>query len=81
MYDQSQKYDPDGAYIKKWIPELAHVPSPYIHEPWRYSGTTYPAPIVDFKSSRTRALSLFDQMSNAQAEKLAQQDDTSSTLF
>ncbi len=78
---QSQKYDPDGAYIKKWIPELAHVPSPYIHEPWRYSGTTYPAPIVDFKSSRTRALSLFDQMSNAQAEKLAQQDDTRSTLF
>lgn len=54
---QSQEHDPDGAFIKKWVPELADVPTPFIHEPWRMtemekamlglSSLDYPAPLVD----------------------------------
>ena len=48
-YDQ----DPAGAFVRRWVPELAAVPDPFIHEPWRWVGAsdilgrTYPIPIVD----------------------------------
>lgn len=47
-YDQ----DPDGAFVRSYLPELADVPDAYIHEPWRWAADTllgrrYPAPIVD----------------------------------
>jgi len=55
---QSQDHDPEGLFIKKWIPSLQHVPASLIHEPWKMSpfeqelfkcrmGLDYPFPIVD----------------------------------
>ena len=64
---QSKKFDPDGVYIKKYIPELKNIPSKYIHLPSEMDentllsydiklGEDYPIPIVDLSLSRERAL-------------------------
>lgn len=64
---QGQRFDPDGAYVRRWLPELAQVPAPYVHAPWTLPrddqiaygcrvGRDYPAPVVDFATSRRRAL-------------------------
>ncbi|WP_218599222.1 cryptochrome/deoxyribodipyrimidine photo-lyase family protein [Polaribacter sp. NJDZ03] len=58
----SQEHDPEGVFIKKWIPELTNVPVAYIHEPWKMTtmeqtfcevviGEDYPLPIVDLQES------------------------------
>lgn len=58
----SQEHDPEGIFIKKWVPELANVPISHIHEPWKMTameqtfcnliiGDDYPAPIVDLQES------------------------------
>lgn len=62
----SKEHDPEGRFIKKWIPELNNVPLSYIHEPWKMSlmeqefcgvilGEDYPLPIVDLKESSKKA--------------------------
>ncbi|MCP2291361.1 cryptochrome/photolyase family protein [Nocardia amikacinitolerans] len=43
---QAKRYDPDGDYVRRWIPELAHLEGPRIHLPWR-ADADYPAPIID----------------------------------
>ena len=59
---QAQDQDPDGAFIRHWVPELARVPLPYLAEPWKMNdtlermagcviGCDYPAPIVDDKTA------------------------------
>ena len=64
---QGAKFDPDGNYVRKWVPELAKVPTKYIHSPWLASkdelrqagvelGKDYPLPIVDHAFARIRAL-------------------------
>ncbi|MGG6429144.1 cryptochrome/photolyase family protein [Acetobacter ghanensis] len=56
---QSQKFDPDGDYIRTWVPELAGVSGPDIHTPWQATllqPTGYPSPIVDHSAARQRAL-------------------------
>jgi deoxyribodipyrimidine photo-lyase len=64
---QGQKFDPDGAYVRRWVPELAGLGPESIHAPWTASaealrragvtlGATYPAPIVDHDFARRRAL-------------------------
>lgn len=69
---QGIKFDPHGAYVRRWVPELAAVPDEYIHTPWkmptelqRSSGLTtgreYPAPIVDHGESRQRVLAAYRQ--------------------
>ncbi|MGW6422530.1 cryptochrome/photolyase family protein [Nocardia sp. NPDC055053] len=46
---QADRYDPDGTYVRRWLPELAHLPGARIHRPWRENvdPATYPAPIID----------------------------------
>lgn len=67
---QGKKFDPDGIYVGKFVPELANVPPRYIHEPFAAPadvlqnagvtlGDNYPYPIVDLKQSRQRALDTF----------------------
>jgi deoxyribodipyrimidine photo-lyase len=57
---QSEKFDPDGAYIRRWVPELADAPGRLVHAPWEdpswLQRTGYPPPLVDLKSSREAAL-------------------------
>ena len=58
---QSQNFDPDGEFIKKFIPELIDVPVTQIHQPQSdlFSSTNYPAPMLDLKESRVRAIQAF----------------------
>jgi deoxyribodipyrimidine photolyase len=59
---QSQKFDPDGTYIRKWVPELAHLKDKKIHEPWTWA-PNYPRPLVDLKQSRVEALEAYHSTS------------------
>ena len=64
---QGRKFDPDGEYVRHWVPELARVPSQWIHQPWEAPasllskagvelGRNYPRPIVEHAAARKRAL-------------------------
>ena len=68
MTKQGRDQDPDGDYIRKWVPELSMVPTKYIHEPWKMPdslqdsiscniGRDYPRPIVDEVESRKIGIS------------------------
>ena len=70
---QGNKFDPDGDYVRKFVPELSALPQKFLHSPWQADdailqsagvtpGETYPAPIVDLKTSRQRALDAFKQL-------------------
>jgi deoxyribodipyrimidine photo-lyase len=67
---QSRRFDPSGAYIRRYVPELASVPAPLVHSPWLMSrddqvrthcriGKDYPLPIVDHNVERAVALAMF----------------------
>ena len=64
---QSQNFDPTGAFIKKFIPELENMPLKNIHQPTHdlFSDTTYPKPILDLKESRHRAIVAFKKTRDA----------------
>lgn len=57
---QAERYDPDGAYVRRWVPELADLDEPReLHQPWRLGTSAlnslgYPAPIVDLDAARER---------------------------
>lgn len=57
---QSKRFDPQGEYIRRFVPELAHLPASDIHEPWKKARPAgYPAPIVDHADVKTKVLNLF----------------------
>jgi deoxyribodipyrimidine photo-lyase len=61
---QGQKFDPEGEYVRRFVPELKDVPNKLIHTPW-LAGTAcknYPEPIIDVKEGRDRALAAFQKM-------------------
>lgn len=67
---QGERFDPQGAYVRRWVPELTELPDKFIHRPWEATtqvlkgagvslGVTYPGPIVDHADARARALQAF----------------------
>jgi deoxyribodipyrimidine photo-lyase len=56
---QAEKFDPDGDYVRRWVPELAHLKAPIIHKPRRADAPDYPEPIVEHAEARARALAAF----------------------
>ncbi len=70
---QGKKFDPDGEYIKRFLPELVNLPVKYLFSPWEAPadilkqagitlGKTYPKPIVDLALSRQRALESYKKI-------------------
>jgi deoxyribodipyrimidine photo-lyase len=63
---QGEKFDPDGTYVRRWLPELATVPSAFIHKPWQAPPLLrprhYPAPMVAHDMARDRALAAFAEI-------------------
>lgn len=53
---QGEKFDPEGHYVKRWVPELAAVPAARLHAPSATLAPGYPGPIIDLKRSRQEAL-------------------------
>ncbi len=70
---QGKKFDPEGDYVRRWVPELEKVPKKYIHEPWETPetvmeqsncrlGVDYPYPVIEHRKGRERALEAFDKI-------------------
>lgn len=59
---QSERFDPQGEFTRRWVPELAHLSKAEIHWPKHTKGLDYPAPIVDLKASRLRAIEAFKRL-------------------
>ncbi|EWT02476.1 deoxyribodipyrimidine photolyase [Intrasporangium oryzae NRRL B-24470] len=60
---QGRKFDPDGDYVRRWVPELRHLPGAAAHEPWKHAkghDAGYPAPIVDHDVERREALARYE---------------------
>jgi deoxyribodipyrimidine photo-lyase len=70
---QGEKFDPEGGYVRAWIPELAQLPNRWIHKPWEAPvsdlskagvvlGITYPDRIVSLSISREVALQAYGKL-------------------
>ena len=63
---QSEKFDPEGEYLRRWIPEIAHLDNKSIHAPWTLgllAPSEYPEPIVDHAVEREEALARYKAVS------------------
>ncbi len=72
---QGEKFDAGGDYVRRWVPELAHLPDRWLHQPWEASaeilrqagvvlGETYPLPMVDHREAREAALAAYQAIRN-----------------
>ncbi len=70
---QGEKFDPEGDYVRLWVPELGELPKKWIHRPWEASekalkeagielGDTYPRPIIEHQEGREQALEAYDEL-------------------
>jgi deoxyribodipyrimidine photo-lyase len=70
---QAEKFDPNGQYVRRWVPELAGLPNNCIQQPWRADksalraakvtlGENYPEPIVSHEVARTKALAAYESL-------------------
>ncbi|MGZ6804061.1 MAG: cryptochrome/photolyase family protein [Nocardioidaceae bacterium] len=62
---QGTRFDPAGAYVRRWVPELADVPTRHVHAPWESPDGVpagYPDPIVDHKEERAEALARYERI-------------------
>ena len=70
---QGEKFDPEASYIRRWVPELAKLPTKWIYQPWQAPsevlaeanvrlGEDYPQPIVDHPVARQAALDAYEQI-------------------
>ncbi|MCG8509546.1 MAG: FAD-binding domain-containing protein, partial [Rhodospirillales bacterium] len=77
---QGRKFDPDGAYVRRWCPELAALPDAFIHAPFEAPepvlreagvdlGRTYPRPIVDHATARAAALAGYEAVKTANGSR------------
>ncbi|MFC3226711.1 cryptochrome/photolyase family protein [Marinibaculum pumilum] len=73
---QGRKFDPEGGYVREWVPEIAALPDRFLHAPWEAPaevlrsagidlGETYPRPVVDHAEARRHALSAFETIKDA----------------
>lgn len=66
---QGEKFDLNGAYVRRWVPELVNLPTNMIHTPWKLSPAerahlgcaAYPAPVVDHAAQRAKALAMYQK--------------------
>lgn len=93
----SEEHDPDGVFIKKWLPELKDVPLEFIHQPWRMSmleqqlynvilDKDYPSPIVDIEATRKAASDVIwgyrkSEEVKIEGDKILQKHVNTSTAF
>jgi deoxyribodipyrimidine photo-lyase len=79
---QGERFDPAGAYVRRWAPELARVPDPWLHHPWEAPaavlaeagvrlGADYPAPVVDLKESREEALAAYRAVTGNEGRRVS----------
>ena len=78
---QGEKFDREGRYIRRWIPELARLENRHLHKPWTAGpsvlaaagivpGRDYPEPAVDLQDSRRLALNAWDQVRQLQVKRV-----------
>ena len=76
---QSQEHDPEGIFIKKWIPELKNIPIEFIHTPWKYTQPTlfadsqknnYPSPIINHETAARHARNILWDIKKSNKAKI-----------
>jgi deoxyribodipyrimidine photo-lyase len=71
---QGKRLDPDGDYVRRWVPELRRIEGAAVHEPWRLGGGPpfgYPAPIVVHDEERREALARYQRIREPETERQA----------
>ena len=70
---QGEKFDPEGTYVRRWVPELKKMPDKFLHQPWEAPadvlaaagikpGKDYPEPVVDHSVARKKALLAYEKV-------------------